>query len=60
MSDTPLFFRVERQHRAHATLARNLAATAQSPAARQDLLDEAASHARAIPGSLYERMLIQR
>jgi hypothetical protein len=55
-----LFFACERDHRAKAALARDLAATASAPDKRRTLLAQAAWHARAVPGSLNEALLIQR
>lgn len=60
MPDRPLFFVEERVNRARAALARDLAATATEPAKRSILLAQAADHARALPGSLNEALLIRR
>jgi hypothetical protein len=60
MHDGRLFFARERDHRARAALARDLAATANEPDKRRTLLAQAARHARAVPGSLNEALLIRR
>lgn len=60
MSQRPLFFARERELRAGAARARDLASTTNDPARRRALLADAARHAGAIPGSLNEQLLIRR
>lgn len=60
MHERALFFARERDHRAKAALARDLAASTTEPQQRRALLAEAAWHARAVPGSLNEALLIRR